>query len=181
MNLEQIIRESKSTKFIEVFKARPANGLIMEFGVATGGSIRTLASQTTETVYGFDSFEGLPEAWNSLPAGHFNCKAPDVPSNVVLVQGLFQDTVPSFIQEHSDPVSFIHIDCDLYSSTKYVFDMFKDRFQDGSVIAFDEIINYNTWEDHEYKAFNEFIQETKYQYECIGTYGQHQAGFIIHR
>ena len=42
----------------------PQEGLILEFGVAGGGSINIIAEATTKTVYGFDSFEGLPGKWS---------------------------------------------------------------------------------------------------------------------
>jgi hypothetical protein len=39
------------------------SGLVLEFGVASGRTISHIAARTTRTVYGFDSFEGIPEAW----------------------------------------------------------------------------------------------------------------------
>jgi S-adenosyl-L-methionine methyltransferase len=38
-------------------------GLILEFGVYSGRTINHLASLTQQTIFGFDSFEGLPEDW----------------------------------------------------------------------------------------------------------------------
>lgn len=38
-------------------------GLIMEFGVYSGRTINHMANLTNKTIYGFDSFEGLPEDW----------------------------------------------------------------------------------------------------------------------
>jgi hypothetical protein len=38
----------------------PQDGLLLEFGVANGDSIRHLAARTSRTIHGFDSFEGLP-------------------------------------------------------------------------------------------------------------------------
>lgn len=47
-------------------------GLILEFGVWRGGTINHIAGKTKRTVYGFDSFEGLPEDWfTGVPKGHF--------------------------------------------------------------------------------------------------------------
>ena len=39
------------------------DGLWLEFGVSTRGSLAVIAEQTHAHVYGFDSFEGLPEDW----------------------------------------------------------------------------------------------------------------------
>jgi hypothetical protein len=37
--------------------------LWLEFGVASGNTINYISRFTQDTVYGFDSFEGLPEKW----------------------------------------------------------------------------------------------------------------------
>ena len=46
-----------------------------------------------------------------------------------------------------------NIDCDIYSSTKDIFDIAGDRINPGCIIVFDEYINYPSWEQHEFKAF----------------------------
>src|SRR5437868_900632 len=41
------------------------HGHVVEFGVFKGGTIRYIAAKDpNRTVHGFDSFEGLPEAWS---------------------------------------------------------------------------------------------------------------------
>ena len=42
------------------------NTLWLEFGVASGRTINYISTFTNDTVYGFDSFEGLPEKWRKL-------------------------------------------------------------------------------------------------------------------
>ena len=43
----------------------PTDGVILEFGVFRGGTIRYLAKAVPgRKVHGFDSFEGLPEIWS---------------------------------------------------------------------------------------------------------------------
>lgn len=45
-----------------------------------------------------------------------NGNLPYVNSNVILLKGLFQDTLESFLDNHkNDKISFVHIDCDIYS------------------------------------------------------------------
>lgn len=51
-----------------VFRKRPSQGLIAEFGVYKGNSINTFASMTTSQIFGFDSFEGLQEDWGGMRA-----------------------------------------------------------------------------------------------------------------
>lgn len=141
------------------------DGLKLEFGVATGSSIRALSSLTNSKWYGFDSFKGLPEAWHTEQVGGFACDVPECGENVELVIGLFQDTLDDFLKDHKEIVSILHIDCDIYSATKFVFDRLRDRILPGTIIIFDELKGYNGWEDHEYKAFMEFLDITKLSYE----------------
>lgn len=145
------------------------DGLILEFGVYSGKTINQIADRLPhKTVYGFDSFQGLPEDWRSdfykgtFTRGH----VPEVKKNVCLVQGWFDDTLHVFAKSHSEKVAFIHVDCDLYSSTKTIFEILGSQIGSGTIILFDEYFNYPGWENGEFKAFQEFIQnrELKYQY-----------------
>lgn len=168
-----------------VQQAQNLDGLVLEFGVATGGTLSRIATTLpNRTVYGFDWFKGLPEDWaNGYNAGHFACDKPtNLPENAVIVDGLFKKTVPGFIKEHKEEkVAFMHIDCDIYSSAKYVLDKFEKKFQDGSIIVFDELIKYNNYEQHEWKAWNEFLEKTKYKYEVLGRAHVESVAFRIYK
>ena len=144
-------------------------GLVLEFGVRFGISIRFLASQTAEQVHGFDSFEGLPESWGNNPAGVYSTsgKLPDVPSNVRLHVGWFEETLPDFLVENEGPVRFINVDCDIYSSTKTIFDHLAGRIVAGSVIVFDEYIMTGGWREDEYKAFQEAVDRHGWRYRYL--------------
>lgn len=70
--------------------------LHLEFGVFKGRSIsHTAKRRPDQNFFGFDSFEGLPEAWvrspsSTYPAGYFGLEAlPTVPNNVKLIKGFF--------------------------------------------------------------------------------------------
>lgn len=147
-------------------------GLILEFGVFRGDSLAAIARQSAQTVYGFDSFEGLPEDWtHTQRKGRFSLdgKLPDLKeSNAVLVPGWFDKTLPAFLDEHSGLARFIHVDSDLYSSAATVLTALSKRIVPGTVIVFDEYFNYPGWERHEYRAFQEFLRETGLHYEYIG-------------
>lgn len=144
-------------------------GLFLEFGVWTGGTINHIASRV-EIIYGFDSFEGLPEDWREgFPKGYFRTsKLPDVKRNVALIKGWFNETLHVFLAEHEEPIAFIHIDCDLYSSTKTIFNVLGDRIKKGCILVFDEYFNYPGWRLGEYKAFQEFCQEKRLKFRFIG-------------
>ena len=147
-------------------------GLYLEFGVRSGTSINFIAAyHPTKTIYGFDSFEGLPEAWNFYaPAGTFDLGGvmPEVNSNVELVKGWFDKTLPAFIAKHDEKCAFVHIDSDIYSSAKTVFDVLEERITHGTVIEFDEYFNRPNWRNGEFKAFHEFIDKFNLEYEYIG-------------
>jgi predicted O-methyltransferase YrrM len=148
-----------------------SDGLILEFGVHSGATINHIANRLpNKTIYGFDSFKGLPEDWTALQKkGTFELeKPPIVRPNVELVVGMFDETLPKFVETHAGSASLIHVDCDLYSSTKTVLDVLNDRIVVGTVIVFDEYFNYREWRLHEFKAFREFCEVHKVKYEYIG-------------
>jgi predicted O-methyltransferase YrrM len=154
----------------------PKEGLVLEFGVMKGKTARFIAERTERQVHGFDSFEGLPADWRGGREGKGTFsqggKLPKVPANVTLHKGWFDATIPAFLKTTEEPIAFLHIDCDIYESTKIVFDMLGSRIQPGTVIVFDEYFNYVGWQQHEIKAFQEFIQASGRTYEYIGFAGE---------
>jgi hypothetical protein len=164
-------------------KHKQVPGLICEFGVAEAKSINYLAKQLPDKkLYGFDSFEGLPEDWmDGLPKGTFKVKQlPAVQTNVELIKGWFDDTLQPFLDAHPEPIALLHVDCDLYRSAKVVLEGLKKRIQTGSIIIFDEFFNYPGWKENEFKAFNEFIKKNDFKYEYLGynRYGKQVAVII---
>ncbi|MHB1348510.1 MAG: class I SAM-dependent methyltransferase [Desulfobulbaceae bacterium] len=156
-------------------EAVTVEGLYLEFGVYSGTTINFIASRAAGTVHGFDSFEGLPEQWGNVPAGKFTRHGdlPEVRENVRLHVGWFDRTLPGFLEAHPEKAAFIHIDSDLYSSAKTVLDALRPRIVPGTVIVFDEFFNYPGWQEHEYKAFREFIADTGlgFRYLCYAGRG----------
>jgi hypothetical protein len=144
-------------------------GLVLEFGVAKGSTINFMAERTERTIYGFDSFEGLPEPWiTGRDEGRYRVGGlPKVAPNVQLRVGTFDATLPAFVRERDEPVAFLHIDSDLYSSAKTVFDHLGDRIGSGALILFDEYFNYPGWRLHEYKAFQEFVARRGLAYDYL--------------
>lgn len=147
-------------------------GLVLELGVFRGESLRFIAQRTDGPVHGFDSFEGLPEDWtHSQKKGRFSLdgKVPqfDEP-NVRIHAGLFGDTLPSFLAANPEPVRFLHVDCDLYTSTAEALGLLASRLVPGSVILFDEYLNFPGWRQHEYRAFQEFVSAHGVAYRYLG-------------
>jgi hypothetical protein len=148
------------------------DGLVLEFGVFRGKSLRAIANRAGQEVHGFDSFEGLPEDWTYFQKqGRFSLQGAvphfDEP-NVRIHKGWFDQTLTRFLDEHAGPARFIHVDCDLYSSTATVLQLLAPRIVSGSIILFDEYLNYPAWQQHEFKAFQEFVVQTGRSYRYIG-------------
>ncbi len=164
--------------FKYVIERAPDNGLMLEFGVNNGHSINFIAKIINKTIYGFDSFEGLPDD-GIIPLkkdggakwfyGKMNRHGvlPDVENNVHLIQGWFEDTLPEFINAKNEDISFVHIDCDIYSSTKTILNNLASNFINGTVITFDEYLNYDGWKSNEYLALKEICDEKGINYKYI--------------
>jgi predicted O-methyltransferase YrrM len=148
----------------------PSGGMALEFGVFTGTTLKIIAAaRGEEKVYGFDSFDGLPEHWRpGFTAGAFGVDGLPEVSGAQLVVGLFSDTLPTFLAEHRGVVDFLHIDSDLYSSAATVLASVGPRLRAGSVIAFDEFFNYPGWREHEHRAWIEYAESSGTNWEYVG-------------
>jgi len=137
-------------------------GWIAEFGVLKGKSLHEIAKRVHPAiVHGFDSFEGLQEDWNARhKKGAMRTAKPDLlvfPDNSEMHRGLVQDTVPPFVAAQSQPARFLHIDTDTYLPAAAILADCNDCIVPGTVILFDEYWNYDGWEDHEARAFCEWL------------------------
>mmetsp|Transcript_110067 Transcript_110067/g.190921 ORF Transcript_110067/g.190921 Transcript_110067/m.190921 type:complete len:304 (+) Transcript_110067:126-1037(+) len=163
-------------------------GLWLEFGVFSGLTINLMAGQTSGVVHGFDSFQGLPEDWHigTVPGAPANSRTivketfdlqgnlPPVRANVMLHRGWFDQTLPAFLQTlppvgtPGSAVSLLHIDCDLYTSTVTVLESLAPRIIPGTVIVFDELVNFPEYRNHELKALYEFAVKHGRSFAPIG-------------
>lgn len=161
--MQRAARHGNDTALLDAaLRLRTIPGLVLEFGVASARTINFIAERLQETVFGFDSFAGLPEAWR-----------PGFPGGVFA-----SSTLPGFLDSHPGPVSFAHIDCDLYSSTQTILGQLRDRIVPGTILVFDEYFNYPGWEVHEFRAFAEFIQASGRAYEYVGLVPSHQQAAV---
>ena len=151
--------------------AAEIKGMILEFGVRFGTSIRYISENVDQEVHGFDSFQGLPEAWYDAPAGTYTTQGelPEIPENVHLHVGWFEESLPPFIAKHRDLIRYINVDCDLYSSTKTILDLLASQIVPGTVIVFDEYFGNLSWREDEFRAFQEFVDEFDREYEYLGA------------
>jgi hypothetical protein len=141
----------------------------------------------TIKVFGFDSFTGLPEDWIDFEGkivGGGGCKkglfdnegnVPNIP-NITFYKGLFQDTLQEYLKI-GETIALIHMDCDLYSSTKFVLNGLNDLIKENTFISFDEWIyqecvgktgdENRLFGDHEQRAFYEWVEEFNREFEII--------------
>lgn len=164
----------------------PQGGMALEFGVFEGRSLAVVAeARKGREVYGFDSFQGLPEDYRPhVRQGAFAVdRLPDV-EGAELVIGWFEDTLPSFLASHPGPVDFLHVDGDLYSSAVTVLTMVGPRLLAGSVVIFDEFFNWPGWEhDGEFRAWQEFLEVTgtTVEYEAYTSNNEQVVVRIVER
>ena len=159
-----------STVLTRCLEAAPRTGGVVEFGVYHGLSLRRLAKRVSSPVHGFDSFEGIPEDWKpGEPKGSYSTggRVPAMPLHVILHRGWFEDTLPGFVASQQEKLRFVHVDCDLYSSTRTVLEGLRPLFQVGMVLLFDEYLGFEDYEQHEFRAWREFVQRHRIGYRYI--------------
>jgi hypothetical protein len=148
----------------------PQGGMALEFGVYTGRSLTEIAQgRKGREVYGFDSFQGLPEDYRPhVREGAFAVDERPRVDGAELVVGYFENTLPGFLETHPGPVDLVHVDGDLYSSAVTVLDLVGPRLLAGSVLVFDEFFNYPGWQAHEFRAWQEWLERTgaRVEYEA---------------
>lgn len=87
--------------------------------------------------------------------------------------------MPRFAANQRGPAAFLHIDCDLYSSTANIFASLGDRIVPGTILMFDEYFNYPNWQAHEHKAFMEFQASSGKTFKIIGYSIQQIAAITV--
>ncbi len=148
----------------------------LEFGVWKGESISHISNKfmnPKNRFFGFDSFIGLPEQWETMTGvvspEHFNVagatpKTDD--SRVEFITGWFQNSVSPFIDNlHlNESQLIVHFDADLYSSTLYCLFQI-DRIKVPYLAIFDEFPGDET------RALHDYVQSTGATVEYLGRVG----------
>ncbi|MBS1687848.1 MAG: hypothetical protein JSS96_03930, partial [Bacteroidetes bacterium] len=145
---------------IDQYRLNDAGICYLEFGVAQGNSIKWWLKNCTHpdaVFYGFDTFEGLPEAWVVFDKGDMSSSIPVVNDNrAAFIKGIFQDTFNDFLAQHASSFPgkrlVIHMDADLFSATLFVLSQLYPYLKKGDLIMFDEFNVY----DHEFMAYRLF-------------------------
>ena len=144
----------------------------LEFGVADGHSFNwwmTENNHPASCFYGFDTFTGLPEDFGPYKKGTF-ANSNNIPAikddRGKFYQGLFQQTLPSFLKNFSsDKKNVIMLDADLYTATLFVLTSLAPFLKKDDIIFFDEF----AVPTHEFMAYQEFISSYYFDLELIGA------------
>jgi O-methyltransferase len=155
----------------------------IEFGVAAGHSFRWWVEKSKNAdsrFYGFDTFEGLPEAWGTFSKSDMASSVPVIDdSRVRFYKGLFQESLPGFLNEwdkKDDRLTVIHFDADLFSSTLFALTAMAPYMKRGDILLFDEFNVPN----HEFLAFKIFSESYYVKTRLLGAVNNYlQVAFVI--
>jgi predicted O-methyltransferase YrrM len=120
-------------------------GEMAECGAYRGGSAKVIATVCPQKkLHVFDTFAGLPAdevLAGCHKAGDFTADRREVDeflggSNVEIHQGFFPDTARGL---EDRTFSFVHLDMDLYESTRAALEFFWPRIAPGGVIVLDDV------------------------------------------
>ncbi|MET0635026.1 MAG: class I SAM-dependent methyltransferase [Chitinophagaceae bacterium] len=143
-----------------------------EFGVCGGHSFKWWLAHnenTRSSFHGFDTFEGLPEAYGSFGKGSmaFPMESLDVhDKRARFYKGLFQDTLVPFLQQYqSSNRKVIHLDADIFSATLFSLSQLYRFLNEGDIILFDEF----AVPKHEFMAWKIFTESFYVKYEVIAA------------
>lgn len=152
-----------------------------EFGVGCGNSAELLCDLLKEegNLFLFDGWEGIPTEWVLGPdmtsrKGAWAFRESKVKRRFEILKtkpaiewldGWYEDTLP---YEFPEQLGLVNIDCDVYTSTRDVLYGCDEWIGDGTVLVFDEILGYQNYQDHEYRAVKEWMCDTDKTIEWIG-------------
>lgn len=131
----------------------------LEFGVGDGETLNWWANclkHKDSRFYGFDTFQGLPEAWGFNKKGSFSTNGiiPEIDDErKSFYAGLFQDTLNDFLPAlNKTQKNVILLDADLYSSTLFVLATIAPLLKKDDILIFDEFLA----PQHEFLAYHNF-------------------------
>lgn len=170
-----VAREEVIQLGLLVQDASHLEGDMAEVGTYMGGTAKIICeANPNKTLYTFDTFTGLPELGvnddaNKYMEGRFKSSYDTVAEvlegcNVKLVKGDFRDTCEDY---RDKTFSFVHIDVDLYDTTKFCLEFFYPRMVEGGIIV-----------SHDYQnnkgvnmAINEFFEGKETIISLLGSQG----------
>jgi len=162
LNFQLKTSEKKILLLSDLIKASPAEGDIVECGVGNGFSLAVISKISKKKIYAFDSFEGFPSEISDkedknlskiLTYSKWNYKMMtidlvkknliengisenDLDKRIIFKKGFFPKSFIGF----NSPISFLHLDVDLYNSYKDCLEFFYPKLIKGGIVTFDEYL-----------------------------------------
>ncbi len=135
-----------------------------EVGVFKGATAKAISeSKKNKHLHLFDTFEGLPKTrkkldrrykTNMFKSNYDRVKSKlSVYKNVHIYKGLFPETAGPVVDKK---FSFVHLDVDLYESTRDSLEFFYPRMSKGGIL-----ISHDYHADGVKKAFTDFFKDKK--------------------
>jgi len=146
--------------FVHAHETFPNGGTCLEFGVCWGHSwmwqvLQIMNRYPNDKLIGFDSWMGLPKETTGVwaPERHKEGAFSSPKANVLarmdeigavigeqfkLVDGFFEKSLTSNLQQLIKDLIFVNIDVDIHSSTMEVLRFIRPLLQVGTVIYFDD-------------------------------------------
>jgi len=193
--------------FYHAFKALAFNGIdgdYAEFGCWGAVTFDLAHIESTRHahpahLWAFDSFRGLPEGKDerdthprwieadmamSIDEFHKQCQTNGIPRAAYsVVEGYYDQSLPSIGDGDPRNIAMAYIDCDLYSSTSTVLRFLQPRLKHGMILAFDD---YFSWSSEsisgERAALEDFLEsQTTWTVTPYQTFSWSGKAFVVER
>lgn len=191
MTAESMIGMSRMNQLhdaLDQIRLKNVEGDIVETGIWRGGAVifistyLTIYGMTDRIIYGCDSFEGLPTPEEKYPEDRGdthstieilavskeevenNFKKYNLStSNIKLVKGWFEDTLPKLPVEK---IAILRLDGDMYSSTIVALNSLFPKVAKGGIVIVDDFSLHGAR-----KALYDYFELHSYSYEVIDIDG----------
>ena len=144
----------------DLIKESPKEGVIVECGVANGGSLIILNKLSKKKIFAFDSFEGFPNQQFEKDhenisqviksrKWHYKLMTIDLVKKNLLNNGISKEEIenkiifrkgyfPLSFKNFNEEISFLHLDVDLYQAHKDCLEFFFPKLKKGGIVTFDD-------------------------------------------
>tara|TARA_B100001063_G_C16582060_1_gene461282 strand:- start:123 stop:797 length:675 start_codon:yes stop_codon:yes gene_type:complete len=142
-------RQMKILEIIE--KTHKVKGAIIEFGIWNGNNLITIKKildylNINKKVFGYDNFKGFPNPskLKKQKKGKYIGNPNTIKKIISFFKlkniEIFNDDIMNLIKykKKFKSISFIYIDCNIYTPVKNILDQLGKKVNKGGIIAFDE-------------------------------------------
>ena len=188
-------------------KTNEISGSYLEFGLYRGSAFALFyhafrRHRLDVTMFGFDSFQGLPIAsgadadagFRRYAEGYFACTEAEVRTELhrrrvpaaayTLIPGFYQHSLQPTLYDRPGlaPSALVLVDCFYYESTRLALRFITPTLQDGTVLMCNSYFRFKAHPDHgERGAVNEWVSQhptlALTEYAKFGTTG---LAYIVH-